>query len=194
MSAREQRNPTGLPLLLTLLHAYSTNTLGVYHPMVLRVLALTFHRHTYPRCGDRSRLADGILIKIRATFPSSLNTDLCFFICLTLTLYSCSSRNTELTPMSWMVARNRYFRKVESPRFDMTICPFRFPDVLSARLRPAFRSNRRPCAYRGNRLPIQISTLLQSLTPSIRQIAHLQWLPSCVTLVSIVFEIHLKRR
>lgn len=49
--------------------------------------------------------------------------------------------------MSCRVARNKYLRKVESPRFDMTICPFRFPDLLSARLRPAFRSNWRPCAY-----------------------------------------------
>jgi hypothetical protein len=32
--------------------------LDVHHPMARRVIALTFHRHTFPRCGDRLRLAD----------------------------------------------------------------------------------------------------------------------------------------
>jgi hypothetical protein len=41
------------PQSLFLLHASSTISLEVHHPMAQRVYALTFHRHTCPRCGDR---------------------------------------------------------------------------------------------------------------------------------------------
>jgi len=52
-------------------------------------------------------------IRILATFPISLNTECCFFICFTFRLCSCCSRNTGFTPMSCIVARNKYLRKVE---------------------------------------------------------------------------------
>jgi hypothetical protein len=61
-------------------------------------------------------------------FPIRLSHVMCLFC----TLCSCHCLKAGLLATNWIVARYIYFRSAAALRLERMICPFRFPDVLSA--------------------------------------------------------------